>query len=59
MLLHARTLQAIYGFIVLRIRRRLATPTWWPFQEKTCSGCTICAGFGFEISPMRSGFPLL
>src|SRR5262249_42888667 len=26
---------------------------------KTCSGCTICAGFCFEISSMRSGFPLL
>jgi len=33
MLLHARTLQAIYGFIVLRIRRHLSMPAWWPFQE--------------------------
>jgi hypothetical protein len=27
---------------------------WWPFQ-KTLSGCTIYAGWGFETFPVKSG----
>jgi hypothetical protein len=32
-LLRIRTLQAMNGSVFLSIRRHLAMPTWWPFQE--------------------------